>query len=209
MASNTRKMLTERTAVLSSQWKELEPEFFRAKASLLAAKDRDNLYTSLVTEGSLDKAFDQAEEYSRTMAKAKKRFESVRMVIETISPEDENHSVIKDIMAMWTPYFETYKKLNRNYCNAHSFRKKRLKEAEDNQKAAEAEACLKEKLALEELRFNNNIAFKRLNLEQSLSGAAFSGASTPISRESPVPPVVTKNVQAGHLPVQAYKLSLL
>ena len=34
--------------------------------------------------------------------------------------------------------------------------RKRLKEAEDNQKAAEAEACLKEKLALEELRLNNN-----------------------------------------------------
>ena len=73
MARNTRKMLTERTAALSSQWKELEPEFLRAKASLLAAKDRDDLYTSLVTEGSLDEAFDQAEEYGRIMAEAKKR----------------------------------------------------------------------------------------------------------------------------------------
>ena len=103
----------------------------------------------------------------------------------------------------WTPYFETYKKLTRNYCNAHSFRKKRLKEAEDNQRATDAEARLKEKateaegrlkenLAIKELKLNNNIALKRLDLKQSISGAASSGASTPISREFPVPQVVSQ-----------------
>ena len=191
MAGNTCKMLTERTAALSLQWKVLEPEFLKAKAALLAAKDRDDLYTSLVTEGSLDEAFDQAEEYGHIMSEAKKRFEAVRMIVETISPEDEEHTIVRDIRASWTPYFETYKKLNRNYCNAYSFRRKRLKELEDKQKAAEAETPLKKELALEEMRLQNYVSIKKLELEHilSLSGTASSGTSTLISRESPVPPV--------------------
>ena len=154
----------------------MEPEFLRAKAALLAARDRDNIYTTLVAEARLDEAFDQAEEYGYTMVEAKKRFESVRMIIETISPEDEDHIVIKDIMATWNSYYEIYKRLTRNYCNPLSFRKKRLKEAEDKQratdiedrlkeKAADADACLKENLAMEELRLNNNLAIKRLEVE--------------------------------------------
>ena len=42
------------------------------------------------------------------------------------------------------------------------------------------------------MRLNNNLALKRIDVEQTLGGAAASGASTPASRESPVPPVVTQ-----------------
>ena len=165
MANNTRKMSTERTTALLSQWKELEPEFQKAKAALMAAKDRDDMYTSLVADDKLDEALDQAEEYGYTMTEAKGGFKSVRMIIENISTEDTNHSTVKDIMAVWDPYVETYKRLTRNYCSAYSFRKKKLKEietedrsrvkaweAEDNFKirAMEAEASRLEKLALEE-----------------------------------------------------------
>ena len=191
MASNTRKMSTERTTVLQSQWKELEPEFLRAKEALLAAKDRDNMYTCLVAEAKLDKAFDQAEEYGYTMTEANKGFESVRMIIETISPEDADHAVVKDIMATWNPYIETYKKLTRNYCSAHSFRKKRLKEAEDEQRAIdnedrlkekaldaednlkvpalEADTQLKEKAAEAEARRVDNLAMEELRLTNNLA----------------------------------------
>ena len=145
------------------------------------------------------------------MSEAKKRFEAVRMIVETISSEDEEHTVVRDIRASWTPYFETYKKLNRNYCNAYSFRRKRLKELEDKQKAAEAETPLKKELALKEMRLQNYVSIKKLELEHnlSLSGTASSGTSTPISRESPVPPVAAHMSKQDISQFKPTKLTLL
>ena len=127
--ANTRKMSTERTAALLSQWKDLEPDFQNAKAALMTTKDRDNMYTLLVEENKLDEAIDQAEEYGYAMTEAKHCFKSVRMIIETISLEDTNHPTVKEIMAIWNPYpyVETYRRLTRNYCVAHTFRKKKLR----------------------------------------------------------------------------------
>ena len=73
MANNTHKMSTERTAALLSQWRDLEPEFQNAKSSLMAAKDRDDMYmyTLLVAENKLDEAIDQAEEYGYAMTRQK------------------------------------------------------------------------------------------------------------------------------------------
>ena len=99
-------MLTEITAALLSQWRDLEPEFQNTKASLMAAKDRDDMYTLLVAENKLDEAIDQAEEYGYAMTEAKRCFESVRMIIETISSEDADHPTVKDIMATWDPYLQ-------------------------------------------------------------------------------------------------------
>ena len=139
MANNTRKMSTERTTALLSQWKDLEPEFQNTKAALMAAKDRDDMYTLLVAKNKLDEALDQAEEYGYTITEAKRCFESVRMIIETISSEDTDHPTVKDIMATWDPYVETYRRLTRNYCMAHTFRKKKLREIELEDRAREAE----------------------------------------------------------------------
>ena len=201
--ANTRKMSTERTAALLSQWKELEPDFQKAKAALMAAKDRDDMYTFLVAEDKLDEAIDQAEEYSYAMTEAKLCFKSVRMIIETISLEDASHPIVTEIMASWNPYVETYRRLTRNYCVAHTFRKKKLREveledrareAEDNIriKSMEAEASRKEKIALEELRLKSNLAIKKLEVAQSINtSGASSGTSTPVPRESPVPPAAT------------------
>ena len=122
MANNTRKMSTERTTAILSQWKELEPEFQKAKAALMVAKDRDDMYTSLVADAKLDKALDQAEEYGHTMTKAKRGFESIRMIIENISPEDTDHPTVKDIMAAWDPYDEidsTVSQLESRHCHCH------------------------------------------------------------------------------------------
>ena len=58
--------------MLLLQWKDLEPEFQKAKAALMAAKDRDDMYTLLVAEDKLDEALDQAEEYGYTMTEAKR-----------------------------------------------------------------------------------------------------------------------------------------
>ena len=91
------------------------------------------------------------------------------MIIETISPEDKDHIVVKDIMATWTPYLEIYKKLTRNYCNALSFRKKRLKEAEDNQRAVDAEARLKEKAAEAKARLKEKAAEAEARLKENLA----------------------------------------
>ena len=208
MASNTRKMSTERTTALLSQWKELEPEFQKAKAALMAAKDRDDMYTSLVADAKLDEALDQAEEYSHTMTEAKRGFESIRMIIETISPEDMDHPTIKDIMATWDPYVETYKRLTRNYCSAYSFRKKRLKEIEIEDYLRDKTQGGRGQLQglshggrgqpTGETRHRGDETQcqprhkKKLEVEQAMNGPATSGTTTPASRESPVPPAATQ-----------------
>ena len=195
---NTHKMSHERTATLLEQWKELEPDFLKAKTALMSAKDRDDMYSLLIAEDRLDEAIDQAEDYSYAMTEAKLHFKSVRMIIETISLEDANHPIVKEIMSAWNPYKETYKKLARNYCSAYTFRKKKLREVELEDQAREAEnnirikqleaeARRKEKIALEEIRSQSTLAIKKLEVSQAASGTS-SGTSTPAPSVSPVPP---------------------
>ena len=195
---NTRKMSQERTATLLEQWKELEPDFLKAKTALMFAKDRDDMYSLLIEEDRLDEAVDVAEDYSFAMTEAKLHFESVRMIIETISLEDTTHPIVKEILSAWNPYKETYKKHARNYCSAYTFRKKKLGEAELEDQAWEAENNIrikqlaaetrrKEKIALEEIRAQSTLAIKKLEVSQATSGAS-SGTSTPAPSISPVPP---------------------
>ena len=125
------------------------------------------------------------------------------MIIETISSQDVDHPTVKDIMATWDPYIETYRRLTRNYCMAHTFRKKKLREieledrawdAEDNIRirSMEAEASRKEKITLEEMKLEFNLAIKKLEVAQAMNASgASSGTATPVSRESPVPPAAT------------------
>ena len=116
-------MAADRLAALRAQWAELDKEFKEARTALYAAKDRDDLFTSLMSSNM----FDEAEEYGIFMQEAKRKFETVRMTVESIHPEDEGTEIITDIMNRWTPYKELYKMLNRNFCCAYSFRKKRLR----------------------------------------------------------------------------------
>ena len=94
-----------------------------------------------------------------------------------------------DIMNRWTPYKELYKTLNRNFCIAYSFRKKRIKEEE-----------AKERITMEEMRLNNEkeISIKKLELEHgsTISGgdSGPSGTSTPISWSSPSPQLSKKDI---------------
>ena len=216
---NTRKMSHERTTALLEQWKELEPDFLKAKTALMAAKDRDDMYSFLVAEDRLDEAADQAEDYSYAMTEAKLRFESVRMIIETISLEDASHPIVKEIMGAWNPYVETYRKLTRNYCAAYTFRKKKLREVELEDQAREAEnnirikhleaeARRKEKIALEEIRLESTLAIKKLEVSQAASGTS-SGTSTPAPSRIPSSTSNHRPLQARRGPVQTYKLPLL
>ena len=198
---NTRKMSQERTVTLLEQWKELEPDFLKAKTALMSAKDRDDMYSLLMEEDRLDEAVDVAEDYSIAMTEAKLCFKLVRMIIETISLEDATDPIVKEIMSAWNPYKETYKKLASNYCSAYTFRKKKLREVELEDQAREAENNLrikqleaesrrKEKIALEEIRSQSTLAIKKLEVSQATSGAS-SGTSTPAPSVSPVPPAAT------------------
>ena len=56
----------------------------------------------------------------------------------------------------------------------------------------EAEASTKEKITLEEMRLESNLAIKKLEVAQAINASgASSGTSTPVPRESPVPPAAT------------------
>ena len=190
MASNTCRMAPDRLEALRAKWVELDKEFKGAKTALYAAKDRDDLFTTLMGSDMFEEASDEAEEYGIFMQEAKRKFETVRMTVESIHSDDEGTEIVTDIMNRWTPYKELYKMLNRNYCVAYSFRKKRIKEEEAKAKEEEA----KERLTIEEMRLNNEkeISIKKLELEHgsTISGgdSGLSVTSTHISWSSPLPP---------------------
>ena len=90
MASNTRRMAAERLDALKKKWAELDREFEEARTALYAAKDRDDLFTTLMDSNLFEEASDEAEEYGISMQEAKKKFKTVRMTVEGIHSEDED-----------------------------------------------------------------------------------------------------------------------
>ena len=55
----------------------------------MPTKDRDDLFTTLMGSDMFEEASDEAEEYGIFMQEAKRKFETVRMTVESIHSEDE------------------------------------------------------------------------------------------------------------------------
>ena len=191
-------MAKARLAALTSQWAELAPTFLQARQALYATKDRDD-----ISSNELDEAANEVEEYSKCMSEAKRTFKIIRMTINNINPEDENTPAVLDIMEKFKTYLELYKLLSRNFCKAHTFKRNRVKAAEEREKLRLEELQEREKFRLEEMKekeklkleeMNNakEIMIKKLELEASNtslhSESSTPGTSTPVSRSSPVPP---------------------
>ena len=69
MAKNTRRMAADRLAALRAQWVELNNELEEARIAHYAAKDRDDLFTTLMSSNM----FNEAEEYGNFMQEAKRK----------------------------------------------------------------------------------------------------------------------------------------